>query len=157
MKRILKVKLTKSDKINIEYQKYNNTAQTWDEYSLTCSDRAKPEFYLAMITMAIHVVDMCELPADYKDRIKVTGVTFSYGGEEEAMGAVIVSQMILNNSNCNLNLNTPHKASGSYNDNPADPKQLLSEQCIEDLYKLCKETELYINGDRAQMNLFSVV
>ena len=72
------------------------------------------------------------------------------------MGATISAQMKLNKSNQNLNLNTPHKASDSYSDAPADPKQLLPDKCIDALTELCREVELYIRGERAQGKLFDV-
>lgn len=157
MRRIKKIKVTKTGRISIEYDLYNKRAEAWDEYSLSCIDDPRPEFLIALARLSTHVVDMCELPKDYRNRVKVTGVTFSYGGEYEVMGAVIISQMELENSNCNLNLNTPHKASESYSDGDADPKQLLSDDCIDDLYGLCKETELYIDGDRAQISIFEAI
>lgn len=154
--RVKKFKFTKTNKVSINYEAYNTKAETWDEYSLTCADDPRPELRQVLSDLNVHVIDMCELPYEYRNRIKVTGVSFSHSGENEVMGAVIVSQMELDNSNCNLNLNTPHKASESYNDGPADSKQLLSDACVEALCDLCKEIELYINGERAQLNLFAV-
>jgi len=154
--RIKKIKITKENRIQVSYEKKSKTGW-WDEYSFTCSEEGRPELYRALNNLAPHVIEMCELPVNYQDRITVKGVSFSYGGKAEVMGATISAQMELEKSNCNLNLNTPHKASGSYNDFPADEKQLLSDDCIEALDVLCKEVELYINGERAQMRLFSVV
>jgi len=153
--RIRKVKVTSDNKISITHEKQVRTG-SWDEYSFTCSDQARPEFYQAMGSLAPYVIQMCELPDEYLERIEVRSVSVSYGGENEVMGATITSQMKLSKSNCNLNLNTPHKASDSYSDAPADEKQLLPEKCTEALYKLYDECELYINGDRAQGKLFDV-
>lgn len=154
--RIKKAKITSDNKIAIVYEQRSKTG-AWDEYSFTCSEDARPEFYAALKALAPHVVDMCELPETYLDRINVRGVSFSYGGEKEVMGATISGQMKLNYSNCNLNLNTPHKASESYSDTPADEMQLLSGDCIDALGALCEEVELYIGGERAQARLFAVV
>ena len=155
--RINKVKITKQNEISINYEVKNERIDTWDEYSLSCSDAPRPEFEKALRNLNAHVIDLCELPQAYIDRIKVNGVTFSYGGADEVMGAVIVSQMALKYSNCDLNLNTPHKASDSYSDQEADPDQLLSEDCVEALEDLCNEATRYIKGDRAQTNLFAVL
>ena len=148
--RIKKIKFTSTDKISIQYEKRNQKAKSWDEYSMTCADQPRPELKKAMQRLSSHVIEMCELSVDYLSRITVTGVSFSYGGENEVMGALTLS-------NCDLNLNTPHKASESYSENEADPKQLLTGECIQALYNLCDEIELYINGDRAQTNMFAVV
>ncbi len=60
--RIKKVKVTKYNQIHMIYTqgKYNQ-----DEYSFTCSEKARPEFYEAMSALAEYVIDMCELPEDY--------------------------------------------------------------------------------------------
>lgn len=151
--RIKKVKVTKANKVEIEYERSAKSGG-WDQYSLSCSDEAKPSFYACFETLKSHVMAMCELPESYVDKITVRGVTFSYGGEAEIMGATLVASMELEESNCPLNLVTPHKASGSYSESPADPKALLDYDCIEVLETLQAECEAYINGDRAQGRLF---
>lgn len=154
--RIKKVKVTKDNKITIVYEQRSKSGASWDEYALTCSEMARPAFYVALQDLAHDVLEMCELPGDYMDRIKVRGVSFSYGGAAEVMGATISAAMELKESNQPLNLNTPYKASTSYSDYDADPKQLLSGECIERLELLQDECELYIKGERAQGSLFSV-
>jgi hypothetical protein len=152
MRRIRKVKLTKEEKIMIVFEQM--AGGDWDEYSLTCSEKALPSFYQAVQDLVPHVIEMCELPADYAERIIVRGVSVSYGGEAEVMGATITAQMTLMKSNCPLNLNTPHKASDSYSESDADPNQLLSDNCIAALKALYRECERYIDGERAQGKLF---
>lgn len=152
--RIKKIKITTDNKVLVVYEKMSRTG-CWDEYSFACSEKGRPELYTALDNLAPHVIDMCELPNNYLNRIKVKSVSFSYGGENEVMGATISSQMKLEYSNCDLNLNTPHKASEPYNDGPADEKQLLSDDCVKDLDALCDEVRLYIDGERAQARLFA--
>lgn len=154
--RIKKVKLTDTGKIVMVYEKSTKNG-IWDEYSFSCSEAAKPSFYAAMAKLATHVVEMCELPESFTEKISVRGVSFSYGGEKEVMGATISAQMKLDKSYQNLNINTPHKASDSYSDSPADDMQLLTDDCIDDLLKLQAECEDYIDGDRAQGRLFKEI
>ena len=151
--RFKKIKVTAEKKIFIVYERQMQSGN-YDEYALTCSEEARPGFYTAMQALAPHVVDMCELPQDYLERITVRGVSFSYGGADEVMGATISAGMKLNYSYSSLNLNTPHKASGSYSKNDPDKMQLLSADCVKALNNLCGEAKLYLNGERAQMNLF---
>ena len=153
--RIKKIKVTSDKKVNVSYEQMSKTGM-WDEYTFSCSEAPRPELLTVLSKLAPHVIEMCELPESYVSKIDVRSVSFSYGGEKEVMGATITSQMKLDNSNCNLNLNTPHKASDSYSDAPADYKQLLSDDCITDLEKLCEEVKLYIGGERAQAKLFAV-
>lgn len=154
--RIKKVKITSENKISMVYEQKTRMGG-WDEYSFTCSEKARPEFYDAMGGVAPHVIEMCELPEDYLSRIKVRGVSFSYGGEKEVMGATISAAMELKDSYQNLNINTPHKASAMYNEgSDPDDMQLLSGKCIEALEALQEECKAYISGDRAQASLFNV-
>lgn len=150
--RIRKVKSTKYNQIHMVYEAGPSNG---DEYQFTCRDQAKPEFYEALAAMAEHVIDMCELPLGYLDRIKVRGVSFSYGGENDTMGATISATMELEQSYQDLNLVTPHKASAMYcPDTPDDEKQLLAGDCIDALKALLFECERYIQGERAQGSLF---
>lgn len=151
--RFKKIKLTKEGKTQIEYEVRSQKGD-WDEFSLSCSDEPKPEFRNALIDLGHDVVEMCELPDNYLGRIVVRGVSFSYGGEEEVMGAVIIAQMSLRKSNIPLNLNTPHKASAPYSES-GDDSQLLTDKCIERLEVLTEEAVDYVKGIRAQGNLFT--
>lgn len=151
--RIKKVKITAENKISLVYEQKTRIGG-WDEYSMTCSEAGRPEFYKAINDMAPHVIEMCELPADYVSKITVRGVSFSYGGDTEVMGATISAAMELKNSYPKLNINTPHKASAMYSEAPDDEKQLLSSDCIDCLEALQAECRAYIKGERAQTKLF---
>ena len=150
--RFQKIKYSKG-KVKIEYELRNKAKNDWDQFSLACLDEPKPEFQVVLQDLSEDVIEMCELPEDYRKRIAVIGVSFSYGGEGEVMGATIISQMALNHSNVNLNLNTPHKPSEPYSEG-GDASQCLSEDCIERLTYLMSEAEDYANGNRAQGELF---
>lgn len=155
--KIKKVKLTKENKIFITYEEKSKDPRYWDEFSFTCSEAARPEFYTTMAALAEHVIDMCELPETYLKKISVKGVSYSYGGDNDVMGATISAAMKLEESYSPLNLNTPHKAEEMYNENtPPDDMQLLSYECVEALKDLQVECEAYIKGDRAQASLFDV-
>jgi len=155
--KIKKVKATKENKIFINYEQRSKDPTKWDEFQFTCSEEARPEFYTALEDLAEFVIEMCELPVTYQERIKVRGVSFSYGGDADVMGATISAAMKLYDSYNDLNINTPHKAECMYNENtPNDDMQLLSYECVEALNKLKIECEAYIKGDRAQGTLFDV-
>lgn len=153
--RIKKVKVNKAGKIIMEWEQQAKSGSGWDEYSFCCSEDARPEFHDALKVLAQDVIEMCELPDNYLEKITVKGVSFSWS--QDIMGAVIVASMKLDKSHQSLNLNTPHKASEMYNpDTPEDEKQLLSSECYERLEVLLQESELYIQGERAQGTLFPV-
>lgn len=148
--RFRKIKHDKG-RVHIEYEVNNKGG--WDEFSLNCVDEPKPDFGIALQALGDDIIDICELPDDYRSRIRMTSVSFSYGGDNEVMAATLISQMALNRSNVNLNLNTPHKSSEPYSEG-GDASQCLSEDCIEHLTDLMLEAEDYVNGKRAQGELF---
>ena len=152
--RMKKIKVTSDNKIMMMYEK--QVRENWDEYSFTSSEKAKPSFYEAITKLTPHVIELCELPDGYLERVTVRGVSFSYGADE-VMGATISAAMRLDHSNCDLNLNTPHKPSAPYNPDQEEAfdDQCLTDECIACLDNLCYEAQSYIDGDRAQMNLFA--
>lgn len=151
--RFKKIKLRKDEGVTAAYEK-KNQAGGWDEYSFSCAGKALPAFYAAFEALAPHVIELCELPVTYTERIIVKGVSFSYGGDAEVMGATISAAMELDFSNCDLNLNTPHKPSEPYSETGVDEGFLLSDDCIKTLDHLVHQTEIYARGERAQMSLF---
>lgn len=152
MKRLKKIKFTNEGKVTVAYEIQVNGA--WDEFAMTSSEAPDISFTKALKDLACHVVEMCELPESHLERINVKGVSFSYGGEKQVMGATIVAVMRLRKSNVDLNLNTPHKAAGSYSDGEADPKQLFSEKCVKALESVEREAFGFVDGVRAQADLF---
>ncbi len=151
MIRFKKIKALKDGKLRIEYEQKNK--DSWDEYTLNCSDEPKDSYGAALQALAGDVIEMCELPEDYLPRITVTGVSFSYGGDEEVMGAVITASMRLNKSNQPLNLNTPHKTETWYSETGSE-LSLLHPDCVERLQVLTDEAQDYIGGVRKQVDLF---
>lgn len=153
--RFKKIKVTSDNKISLQYEVKSGTGSLFDEFSFTTSDQAKPSFHEALQALKEDVRELCELPEEYRERIFVKGGSFSYGGENEVMGATIIANMSLRESNIPLNLVTPHKASEPYSDGKADPKALLSEDCVGRLRNLVEEAEKFVKGVRAQGNLFA--
>lgn len=137
----------------MEYEVKNQKGGS-DEFSFSCLDEPKPDFVKALRDLDQDVLEMCELPEDYLGRIQTSGVSFSYGGENETMGAVIIASMILHKSNTGLNLNTPHKTKDFYGET-GDEKQLLNPTCVSRLNHLMEEAEDYVKGIRAQGDLFN--
>lgn len=155
MRRVRKVKIDKNGKITIDWEVKVEQMGGWDEYHMKCSDRANPELYDAMENLVQDVLMLCEFPTNWKDSITVHGVSFSYS-DEDVKGAVITAQRMLEHSSAPLNLNTPHKPYEPYNPDQEDidPDTLLPEETCERLNILDNEANKYIDGDRAQGNLF---
>lgn len=163
MRRYTKIKIVKEGGMYLEYQESRKKGEGWDDYTLRTKDNPLPGFVAAFKALAMHVVDMCELPDSdlAENRVEVRGVSFSYGGDKEVMGAVLTAVRELKRSNTPLNLNTPHKPSEPYNDpenggsDKLDEKSLLDEDCVAALEKLCKEADRFLGGHRQQVDLFT--
>lgn len=151
--RMKKVKVTKEKKIMMVYEK-KVKGFFQDEYQFTSSEEAIPEFYQALAALTVDVAEICEFPEGYEQKIRVRGVSFSYGGENETLGATISASLHLRYSNSDLNINTPHKIEDYYNGISGDEFQLLPEECVKRLYEVIQQCEEYIQGRRAQGNLF---
>lgn len=150
--RFNKIKLSKDARYRFEYEVERNDGEERDEFACSSKDRPRPEFLTTLDKLKPFVVKICELPASYESKIAVRGVSFSYGGDSETMGATITSVMALENSTGPLILNTPHKTEAFYSEH-GDDRQLLPEGCVEVLNDLCDEAELYVRGERAQGRL----
>jgi hypothetical protein len=149
--RFIKIKFDGS-KVKLEWDIAKKDGEP-DLFSLTSADLPAPEFQTALDNLRIHVEEICELPKGYCKDSEIRGVSFSYGGDDEIMGAVITSLKTLNTANSPLTINTPHLPSDDYSSN--NPSALcLSFDCIQALNNLMDCAENYVNGIRLQQNLF---
>ena len=155
MIRFKKIKKNSDDKIHLQYEKPNRNGG-WDEYSMKSGEEPKPSFERALDNLIPHVEEMCELP--YKDHqvhpYTIRGVSFSYGGDNDTMGATITAERSLTSSNSPLILNTPHKIEDPYAEG-ADDTQVMTTDCLLDLQTLMDEAEDFLDGERAQMDMFN--
>ncbi len=151
MTRIRKIKLS-DEKVKIEYEILAGD-KIKEEYSLTSIDKPLPSFSKAMQVLAQSVVEICELPDIDINHITVYGVSFSYGGEKQVMGAVITAQKKLKKTDAPLNLNTPHKTEDFYGET-GNASQLLDDLTVDKLYAVMEEAKKYIDGERKQGDLF---
>ena len=145
-----KIKRDSVNRVHLEYEQRNG--KTWDEHMMTSADEPAKAFPEAMNALAEHVLDICELPAEWLNRIRVSGVSFSYGGDAEVRGATLIATRRLDHANP-MNLITPHKPEDSYSGNEVEPETLLSPACVRALDALCEAAQAYLNGARAQLAL----
>jgi hypothetical protein len=138
------------DKIAIEYTVLTDQGDE-DQFSLSCSQRALPEFYLALNELGKHVVKICELPDEYASGLTVLGVKFTW--TDEIMGAVISAKKALSDCDSPLFLNTPHMPEKPYS--PTGGGKCLPGETVDALADLKEEAERYVRGERAQLSLFA--
>lgn len=138
---IKKIKnLPKEQKIKIAYM------LDGDEIVGTFSEPAKPSFYDCFKALVEPVIDILELPQGFEKRIEPFGVTYSHG--DDAMRASITVRLHMPASDTVTVVNTPvRKVSIEYEDG-------LKVDACNTLMKLEDEAKEYLNGHRAQTNLF---
>jgi len=121
-----------------------------NEYSIKCTDVPRDEFKQSLAALKIHVVNICEIPKKQAERLEIRGVSLSW--KHGIMGAVITALKTLEHSNAPLILNTPHLPETSYSEE--GEMSCLSSKCLENIRTLMEEARRYLEGDRAQINLF---
>ena len=149
--KITKVK-SNNGKIEIHYSKRNSSLSSeTDEFTLKCADRPLPGFDEALLALRQTVIDICEFTNEDPEKYEVFGVSFSW--TDGVMGAVISAKKTLLDSNAPLCINTPHKPSEAYSEG-ADDSNLLGSSAVTALENLIEEAIKYVDGNRAQGNLF---
>ncbi len=141
--RIQKVKYKKG-KVEIHYLYKREDKET--ELVLRSDEEPIEDFKRALEDLREFVVEICELGNVSLEKIDVTGVSFSWSGEEEAMGATIIAQRSLQYSNAPLNLVTPHKIENISGN--IDPLQEMNPEMKDALEELIAQAKNYIDGDR---------
>jgi hypothetical protein len=147
--RITKAKYDGS-KVRIEYEVERPDGQ-FDEFTLSSLDGPTAPFIDAFNALAADVVTICELHEDSLDKLKVRGVSFTY--TNDIMGACITALKKLKTSNAPLVINTPHLPEESYGEGDAT-SPTLDTSTIDRLHELALAAERYVNGERAQGELF---
>ena len=147
MIRVKKIKLTdKQTKVRCEYEKRNSNLG-WDEFTIHTTEDPEPELLECLRDLREDLIEICELE-DEMSNVSVTGVSFSH--QESGYGATLIGFKGLSKSNAPLNLVAPHKRTGE----DVDEKQQLSGKCADRLSRLINFALRFIDGKRAQGNIF---
>lgn len=156
MKEFLKIKKDKTGQIRLEWQVLKKDGSK-DEQHYYSYDKPLEEFDNKLANLRKHVLEICEYPVEEERlaRVEVTGVSFSYGSKSNVMGASIIAQYQPKDCLAPVNLVTPHKIETFYNESGGDDRSLMSDKMLVDLNALMVEAERYLNGERAQGDLFN--
>lgn len=151
---ISKVKLVK-DGIRINYEKYRESY--WDTLQLTSEEKAAPEFYNAFQYLGSHIANIMSFTGEIMEhRIIPNEVVLDYSSSGE-LSVKFGFNLYLPLSGEYVSVMTPAlKEPPSTMKNPtgAEHTDFLANQTWEAVQHLLDETEKYINGRRAQGNLF---
>lgn len=152
--KILKIKIN-DELVLIEYKKRSNAENGgYNKFTIESKEIPSPDFKLNLQELAIYVPMMYDLPTEYAEDMVVLGVSFSYRGENEIMGATVTAKKSVSSSNSPALFHTPFTLSGSGEDMPMPDSKFLPVAMVEILEKLQDNAKDFINGERAQQNLF---
>lgn len=141
-------------RIFLNYETLRDSSEP-DKFQFESSEKPSPSFNEALQRLKWHIGDICELETKYIHSIEVRSVSFSYGGENDTMGATITGLKTLGTANAPLVINTPHLPTEDYSgNNPA--AFTLSVSCIKDIGLLIDEANKYLEGEREQESMFPV-
>jgi hypothetical protein len=130
--RITKIKVKKGV-YTFGWETWQESTQSYDAYTLICEDVPREELKLCLQALAFFVVEICELHPD----------------DEKTKYLTITALKELYTSKSPLILNTPARPNA---DKESD--FCMSKGLMRALENLEEEAWRYINGDRAQQNLF---
>ena len=125
-----------------------------DVTSLQSNDLPKPELEKALMAMAQHLMDFCELPEEWADDITVYGVTASHDGG--ILHLMISGSHKLEYAKSPLVLNSPWHSEESDDGKETGEAELsvFGQQCVEDFNTLQARVFRYVGGERQQLVLF---
>lgn len=147
---ITKVKIAKG-KIKINYDKSREGFS--ESFYMESGEKAAPEFYNAFQTLSAHVAAiMCFIGDVMKDRIVPNEVTFSYD-DLGLMTAKIGFNLYIQVTDEYVSISTPARKEALKATDDNDPK-FLADSTLNALQDVIDEAEKYIDGERAQGDLF---
>lgn len=151
---ISKVKLVKGS-IQIDYEKHRDNY--WDTLRLVSEEKSAPEFYDAFMNLGSHISNIMSFTGEVMvHRISPNEVVLAYSSSGE-LSVKFGFKLYLPLSGESVSVVTPAlKEPPSTMKNPtgAEHPDFLANQTWEAVQHLLDETEKYMNGFRAQGNLF---
>ena len=154
-RRFKKIKYSKG-KVTLVWEQLNK-AKEWDSYSMESTEAPSPSFDMVLQGLRRQFLEEVELTMLEPEKFNIGSVSISWVETEEVgtvMGAVISALRELETSNSPLVLNSPFKPEKPYTED-GNYDVCLHRQTVEAIKLLFDEAELYLEGDRAQTNLFA--
>ncbi|NOS85255.1 MAG: hypothetical protein HOP31_08960 [Ignavibacteria bacterium] len=133
-----------------------NGQEIKESFTFKSYDEPVQTFKDALQGLCPYLTGFCELPKDYASKIKVRGISVSYGEHEDGRkipGVIISGVMQYKKSHGVLPINTPFKQSEFLSDSGGDESKLLGDECFEVIETLFHESERYIKGEREKIEI----
>jgi len=149
-RRFKKIK-SNGGKVILVYEQKNREG-IWDTYTIESTEAPAPSFNNAIQGMREPLLVETEL-FGLVDPLHITvgGVSISHASG--IVGLVISGTRSLKRSGAPLVINSPHKPAEPYSEG-GDPDLCLQGETVDALDALITQAELYLEGERAQTDLF---
>ena len=156
MKRVRSFKYNdKQRKVEVTTKNKRQDNKT-DVEKLESNDEPKIELVQALQAMKKHLIQICELPAEWEDDITVRGVTA--GWKSEVLGLVIRGVRDLEFSNTPMAINSPYAHQEHMEDEEVEDLEEASDDigvldpgCVDAYLELERLILRYVGGDRQQL------
>lgn len=127
-----------------------DAGEKWDrEEAVNSREAPHPDFVAALADLVPCVLDLCELPTDYEEGMRVQSVSFSEDTDGNR-GAVVTAIKTLADVPAPLVLNTPHVSERPNAEGACTMPRRLSHA----LDVVEREARAFLDGKRAQADLF---
>lgn len=153
MKRRATISKIKVDKkfhaMTVNYGGSNNKRSK--ETTFTGYEEMVEKKYFKIQSLKEHVCHILNFPESWEDEIVITGISFNYDTEVDALrGMVVTMQKEIENLNCPLNINTPFIKFQQYVDDhsPYPTEESTWDYDVSNLIdEIMNDTYLYMCGD----------
>ena len=147
---ITKIKVDKKfHAMTVNYGGSNNKRSK--ETTFTGYEEMVEKKYFKIQSLKEHVCQILNFPESWEDEIVITGISFNYDTEVDALrGMVVTMQKEIENLNCPLNINTPFIKFQQYVDDhsPYPTEESTWDYDVSNLIdEIINNTYLYMCGD----------
>lgn len=140
--------------VQIHWLTKKKTASDVEEqqsHVLDSPERPRPEFDKALQAFRPYLLTIIGAPKDWNDSTEVIGISLNEN-EERSRGVVITARRKCPYGSAPIAINTPHLRE-SIDVKETGPTYLLPGM-VEAIDRMCEEAQTYLDGDRAQGELF---
>lgn len=153
-RRVTKIKINREkSKVAINWEEKDGLGN-WGKYTLDLSEPALPDFVQEYSGLKENAAKVLELKEYDTDDLDVTAINYNFVGEDDVMAATISIWRELKNSLGGVSETTPLKYTDHVFEGDADPRSLFNADTIEKLVALQGLALAYVDGERAQGELF---
>ncbi len=138
------------ERIKIEYEQTNPHTLGIDSFTMEGSDKPSTNFLNALEALREHIASICEFSADYAASIKPRGVSVSWNRtDNEVVSGTVFAVRSVTQTHSPFNIHVPVVQFAKHLEEFPSLRAYL-----DDIEALLSEAKAYLDGDRAQIEMF---